>query len=444
MVDRIFMTAQPRKHRQPRPSSASRRQKQSVFLVNIKRIAASDRVSGMIMLAAALIGFICANLTFTYPVFESVRETVISIPFLHLYLTVDQWAQDGLLTIFFLVVGLDLKRELTTGSLSDMKAAAVPMISAVGGMIAPALIFVSTVALAAGIHGGVESVANGQVFSLAQVAKGWAVPTATDIAFSLAVLSLFAKAIPGALRAFLMTLATVDDLLGIIIIAIFFSELHRGWWAFGIIGGAALWAWSIRRRNVPWILVALAGFFMWYSMHELGIHPTLSGVLAGLLTPARPVFAEHDARASRYLHKIEPLSALLALPIFAFFATGVHFDELSLKLFTSPLVVGVIAALVIGKPLGILLFSWISTHLLRFRLPAGLKVRDLLPVAAACGIGFTVAFLMASLAYVQPELSNEARFGVLIGSILSAAIAAVLLKRQSDAFARRATDEEGR
>ncbi|WP_423858833.1 Na+/H+ antiporter NhaA [Alloscardovia omnicolens] len=437
------MTAQPRKHRQPRPSSASRRQKQSVFLVNIKRIAASDRVSGMIMLAAALIGFICANLTFTYPVFESVRETVISIPFLHLHLTVDQWAQDGLLTIFFLVVGLDLKRELTTGSLSDM-AAAVPMISAVGGMIAPALIFVSTVALAAGIHGGVESVANGQVFSLAQVAKGWAVPTATDIAFSLAVLSLFAKAIPGALRAFLMTLATVDDLLGIIIIAIFFSELHRGWWAFGIIGGAALWAWSIRRRNVPWILVALAGFFMWYSMHELGIHPTLSGVLAGLLTPARPVFAEHDARASRYLHKIEPLSALLALPIFAFFATGVHFDELSLKLFTSPLVVGVIAALVIGKPLGILLFSWISTHLLRFRLPAGLKVRDLLPVAAACGIGFTVAFLMASLAYVQPELSNEARFGVLIGSILSAAIAAVLLKRQSDAFARRATDGEGR
>nr|MDK6328660.1 Na+/H+ antiporter NhaA [Alloscardovia omnicolens] len=125
-------------------------------------------------------------------------------------------------------------------------------------------------------------------------------------------------------------------------------------------------------------------------------------------------------------------------------ATGVHFDELSLKLFTSPLVVGVIAALVIGKPLGILLFSWISTHLLRFRLPAGLKVRDLLPVAAACGIGFTVAFLMASLAYVQPELSNEARFGVLIGSILSAAIAAVLLKRQSDAFARRATDGEGR
>ncbi|WP_418968747.1 Na+/H+ antiporter NhaA [Alloscardovia omnicolens] len=437
------MTSQPRKHRPVRPSSASRRSKKSAFLHAIKvikRIAASDRISGMIMLGAALIGFMCANLSFTYPAFESLRETVIAIPFLHLHLTVDQWAQDGLLTIFFLVVGLDLKRELTTGSLSNMKAAAVPMISAVGGMIAPALIFVGIVCAWGLASGGVESVANGQTFSLAQVSQGWAIPTATDIAFSLTVLSLFARAIPGALRAFLMTLATVDDLLGIIIIAVFFSELHHGWWAFGILAGAALWSWSIRRRHVPWILVVAAGMMMWFSMHELGIHPTLSGVLAGLLTPSRPLYAEHDARAGRYLHKIEPFSALIALPIFAFFATGVHFDELSLGLFASPVVLGVLIALVIGKPVGILIFSWISTHVLRFTLPAGLKVRDLIPVSTACGIGFTVAFLMSSLAYSQPELSNEARFGVLIGSLVSAAVASALLKRQSDGYARKADE----
>ncbi|MFC0266268.1 Na+/H+ antiporter NhaA [Alloscardovia macacae] len=407
------------------------------FIANAKRISESDRTSGLIMLGFAFVGFLLANLPFTFHVFESIREFVISVPLLHIHLTVDEWVQDGVLTIFFLVVGLDLKQELTTGSLSNPRAAAVPMIAAVGGMIAPALIFLAVTFGWASVTGGVETVANGQVFPFDVVSHGWAIPSATDIAFSLAVLALFAKALPGVLRAFLMTLATVDDLLGIIVIALFFSELHNGWWACGIIIGAAVWTWSIRRDTVPWALVILAGFVMWYSMHELGVHPTLSGVLAGLLTPSRPLGSEHDARAARYLHKLEPLSALIALPIFALFATGIHFDVLSWNLFTSPLVIAVIAALVIGKPVGILCSSCFSTHILKLKLAAGLRVRDLLPISAACGIGFTVSFLIASLAYHQAELSNEARFGVLIGSLLSACIAAYLLQRQSNAYARK-------
>nr|WP_240680383.1 Na+/H+ antiporter NhaA [Alloscardovia theropitheci] len=394
------------------------------------------------MLGFALCGFVLANLPFTYHAFESLREYVIRIPILEIHLSLGQWAQDGLLTIFFLVVGLDLKQELTTGSLSNMRAAAVPMIAAVGGMLAPALIFVGMTFAWSSVTHGVETVANGQIFPAEVVAHGWAIPTATDIAFSLAILALFARALPGSLRAFLMTLATVDDLLGIIVIAVFFSNLHHGWWAFGIIAGALIWAWAIRRAKVPWVIVALAGLLMWYSMHEVGIHPTLAGVLAGLLTPSRPLMGEHDARAERYLHKIEPFSALLALPLFALFATGIHFDELSVRLFISPIVLGIILALVVGKPLGVLTASWISTHILKLKLASGLKVRDLLPIASACGIGFTVAFLMASLAYSQPELSNEARFGVLVGSLLSAAIAAILLKRQSDRFEHAETMEE--
>lgn len=412
------------------------RRKTSQFVSTVRRIAESDRISGLIMLGFALAGFVVANLPYVSQIFAHVSEFEIGIPLTHLHLTVNEWVQDGLLTIFFLAVGLDLKQELTTGSLSNIRAAAVPMIAAVGGMLVPPLFFLGAVFLASMGNNGVETVANGQVFPLDVVSRGWPIPTATDIAFSLAVLALFAKALPGTLRAFLMTLATVDDLLGIILIAVLFSDLQHGWWVLGIILGAVLWAWSVRRKNVPWILVVFSGLLMWYSMHELGIHPTLAGVLAGLLVPARPIHGDHDARTERYLKKIEPFSALLALPIFAFFAAGIHFDVLTAKLFISPVVLGIVFALVVGKPLGIIIASWVSTHVFGLKLAQGLKVRDLIPIATACGIGFTVAFLMTSLAYHQPELSNEARFGVLIGSLISAVIASILLKKQSDKFAQ--------
>lgn len=369
--------------------------------------------------------------------FEAVAETQLGIPGTNIILPIGHWAQDGLLTIFFLTVGLDLKQELTTGSLANPKAAAVPMLCAVGGMLMPPVLFITVISLFSRFAPpapGIVTIPTGADVPFAEAAQGWAIPTATDIAFSLAVLALFAKALPGSIRAFLMTLATVDDLLAIILIAVFFSSLNAWYWFIGIAICAAIWAFLVRLRRVPWLLVAVIGVLAWVMMFEAGVHPTLAGVLVGLLTPSREMHGEKSPRAQRYASKLQPFSSLLALPIFALFATGVHFAELSPALMLSPVVIGIIVALVIGKPLGIMITAWLSTHVAGLTMAKGLRVRDMFPAACACGIGFTVSFLIASLAYTNTELSAEGRFGVLMASLIAALISGILLIRQSKRF----------
>lgn len=369
--------------------------------------------------------------------FEAVAETQLGIPGTNIILPIGHWAQDGLLTTFFLTVGLDLKQELTTGSLADPKAAAVPMLCAVGGMLMPPVLFITVISLFSRFAPpapGIVTIPTGADVPFAEAAQGWAIPTATDIAFSLAVLALFAKALPGSIRAFLMTLATVDDLLAIILIAVFFSSLNAWYWFIGIAICAAIWAFLVRLRRVPWLLVAVIGVLAWVMMFEAGVHPTLAGVLVGLLTPSREMHSEKSPRAQRYASKLQPFSSLLALPIFALFATGVHFAELSPALMLSPVVIGIIVALVIGKPLGIMITAWLSTHVAGLTMAKGLRVRDMFPAACACGIGFTVSFLIASLAYTNTELSAEGRFGVLMASLIAALISGILLSRQSKRF----------
>lgn len=404
----------------------------------IRRIAASDRISGLIMLGFALTGLVLANLPATAHAFETVAETHLFIPYTNLDLPIGHWAQDGLLTIFFLTVGLELKQELTTGSLANPKAAAVPMLCAVGGMIAPPILFLAVTALFSQIGPGEPGTliltTTGSSIPFSEMSHGWAVPTATDIAFSLAVLALFAKALPGSIRAFLMTLATVDDLLAIILIAVFFSSVNAWYWFVGIAVCAVVWYFLVRMRKVPWFAVAIVGILAWVMMFEAGVHPTLAGVLVGLLTPAHERYGEKTPRAERYADKLQPFSALLALPIFALFATGVHFESLTLALFVSPVVVAVMVALVVGKPLGIMITAWLSTHVAGLKMAKGLRVRDMFPAACACGIGFTVSFLISSLAYKDAELSAEARFGVLVGSMVAAVISGILLSRQSKKF----------
>ncbi|WP_137655013.1 Na+/H+ antiporter NhaA [Bifidobacterium moukalabense] len=403
----------------------------------IRRIAASDRISGLIMLGFALAGLLLANLPFTAHAFERLEEFRIAIPHTNIDMGLGHWVQDGLLTVFFLTVGLELKQELTTGSLSNPKAAAVPMLCAVGGMLVPPALFIAVISLFAhfGPGGAGELViASSTSFSFSEMSQGWAVPTATDIAFSLAVLALFARALPGSIRAFLMTLATVDDLLAIILIAVFFSSVNAWYWFIGIAVCAVVWFFLVRMQKVPWLAVVIVGVLAWVMMFEAGIHPTLAGVLVGLLTPARERFGEKSPRAERYAEKLQPFSALLALPIFALFATGVHFESLTWALFVSPVVIAVIVALVIGKPLGIMITAWLSTHLAGLKMAKGLRVRDMFPAACACGIGFTVSFLIASLAYEDAELSAESRFGVLIASLIAAVISGILLSRQSKRF----------
>lgn len=369
--------------------------------------------------------------------FEAVAETQLGIPGTNIILPIGHWAQDGLLTIFFLTVGLDLKQELTTGSLANPKAAAVPMLCAVGGMLMPPVLFITVISLFSRFAPpapGIVTIPTGADIPFAEAAQGWAIPTATDIAFSLAVLALFAKALPGSIRAFLMTLATVDDLLAIILIAVFFSSLNAWYWFIGIAICAAIWAFLVRLRRVPWLLVAVIGVLAWVMMFEAGVHPTLAGVLVGLLTPSREMHGEKSPRAQRYASKLQPFSSLLALPIFALFATGVHFAELSPALMLSPVVIGIIVALVIGKPIGIMITAWLSTHVAGLTMAKGLRVRDMFPAACACGIGFTVSFLIASLAYTNTELSAEGRFGVLMASLIAALISGILLSRQSKRF----------
>lgn len=408
----------------------------------IRRIAASDRISGLIMLGFALTGLVLANLPATAHAFETVAETHLFIPYTNLDLPIGHWAQDGLLTIFFLTVGLELKQELTIGSLANPKAAAVPMLCAVGGMIAPPILFLAVTALFSQIGPGEPGTliltTTGSSIPFSEMSHGWAVPTATDIAFSLAVLALFAKALPGSIRAFLMTLATVDDLLAIILIAVFFSSINAWYWFIGIAVCAAIWAYLVRLKKVPWTAVGIVGILAWIMMFEAGVHPTLAGVLVGLLTPSREMHGELSPRAERYANKLQPFSALLALPIFALFATGVHFESMSPLLLASPLVIALIVALVVGKPLGIITTAWLSTHVGGLKMAKGLRVRDMIPAAVACGIGFTVSFLIASLAYKNAELSAEARFGVLVASLIAAAISGVLLSRQSKRFEKTA------
>lgn len=398
------------------------------------KIANNERTSGLIMLGFALAGLMLANLPFTSPIFEAVSHTQIGIPYTNIHMSISHWVQDGVLTIFFLTVGLDLKHELIAGSLRDPRAAAMPMICAVGGMVVPPILFAGTVTIFSELHAGQEimRLTSGALPSLDMVRAGWAIPTATDIAFSLAVLALFAKTLPKALRAFLMTLATVDDLLGIALIALFFSSLNAWYWFVGVVLCGLVWTMLVRLKRVPWPVVALVGLLAWVMMYQAGVHPTLAGVMVGLLTPAHLVHGEKSLRAERYRQKIQPLSSLFALPVFALFATGVHFETLTWQLFLSPILIAITIALVVGKPLGIMITAWFAKKVIGLRVPDDLRVRDLLPTACACGIGFTVSLLIASLAYSDADLSGEARFGVLVASIIAAAVSGFMLAKQSN------------
>ena len=408
------------------------------------KIANNERTSGLIMLGFALAGLMLANLPFTSAIFEAVSHTQIGIPYTNIHMSISHWVQDGVLTIFFLTVGLDLKHELIAGSLRDPRAAAMPMICAVGGMIVPPILFAGTVTIFSELHAGQEimRLTSGALPSLDMVRAGWAIPTATDIAFSLAVLALFAKTLPKALRAFLMTLATVDDLLGIALIAVFFSSLNAWYWFVGVVLCGLAWTMLVRLKRVPWPVVALVGLLAWVMMYQAGVHPTLAGVMVGLLTPAHLVHGEKSLRAERYRQKIQPLSSLFALPVFALFATGVHFETLTWQLFLSPILIAITIALVVGKPLGIMITAWFAKKVIGLRVPDDLRVRDLLPTACACGIGFTVSLLIASLAYSDADLSGEARFGVLVASIIAAAVSGFLLAKQSNHMEEELDDIE--
>lgn len=386
----------------------------------------NETVSGLLLLLAAALALVWAN----SPWGDS-YASLISFTFgpsaLHLDLSVATWAADGLLAVFFFVVGLELKHELVVGSLSKPAKAAVPIAAAIGGMVLPAVIY-------AAIN---LSAPDGRP-------AGWGVPMATDIAFALAVLAVVGRSLPVALRAFLLTLAVVDDLGAITVIAIFYSgDIEFAW--LGISATLCI-AYALLQRfriTSAWIYVPVA-LGAWFAMHQSGVHATVAGVVLGLLTRVRVDPGEKRSPADRLDHRLHPLSAGLCVPIFAFTAAGVDLRGIGLGVaLGTPVAIGIIAGLVIGKPIGVFGTAWLTARFTRASLASSLKWRDVAAVGVLAGVGFTVALLIAELGFAgETLLLDSAKAAVLAASIVSALLAAGFLLARSRTYRGLAAIEE--
>lgn len=390
-----------------------------------------ETVGGALLLVATIVALVWANSPWADG-YASLRDAQFGPDALHLRLTTGQWAADGLLAIFFFVAGLELKREFVAGDLRDPRRAALPVAAAIGGMIAPALVYV-VVNL---------STDDGAL-------KGWAIPTATDIAFALAVLAVISSHLPSALRTFLLTLAVVDDLLAITIIALFFtSDLDPVPLLLALLPLAAFTLLVQRRVRSWWLLLPLA-ITAWALVHASGVHATVAGVLLGFAVPvlrsdraggpaAGPGLAEH------FEHRIRPLSAGLAVPVFAFFSAGVAVGGLSGlgDALTDRITLGIVLALLLGKTIGVFCATWLVSHLTRAELAEDLAWVDVLGLAVLAGIGFTVSLLIGELAFgTGTERDDHVKVGVLVGSLLAALVATGILKTRNRVYRRIHLDE---
>jgi NhaA family Na+:H+ antiporter len=394
----------------------------------IADILRQETLGGVLLLIATAAAITAANLGDGY---SNLRDTAFGPESLHLNLTLGGWASDGLLAIFFFVAGLELKREFVAGDLRDPHRAALPVVAALGGMVVPALVFV--------------------VFNLGGALRGWAIPTATDIAFALAVLAVIGSHLPSGLRTFLLTLAVVDDLIAIIIIAVVYtSSLHLNYLLLALLPLAAFTMLVQRRVQSWWLLLPLAGV-TWALVHASGVHATVAGVLLAFAVPVlRRDGGEGVGLAEHFEHRFRPLSAAVAVPIFAFFAAGVNVEGWKgfTDAMTEPITLGIIAGLFVGKTIGVFGATWLMATFTGAELDDDLAWPDVLGVAMLAGVGFTVSLLIGELAYGVGNLTDEhVKIGVLVGSLLSALGAAVILRARNRAYslidAREHVDEDG-
>ena len=383
---------------------------------NLADVLRTERAGGILLLLGAVAALVWINSPWGDS-YTGLKDTVIGPSALHLDLSIAQWAKDGLLAIFFFVIGLELKREIVAGELRKPATAIVPIVAAVGGMVMPAALYL--------LINGVS--ANGSF-------DGWAVPVATDIAFAVAVLSIVGKWLPSSLRAFLLTLAVVDDLLAIIIIAVFFTDsLALGWLGAAAIGVALFWFLIKKGITSAWVLAPL-GVVTWAVMHASGVHATIAGVALGMVVPAVARKGEEHSLAENWEHWWRPVSAGFAVPVFALFAAGVAIDSAAISAAASdPVAQGIVLGLVIGKPLGIVLFTWIVATFTRASLDQGLSWWDVLGMASLAGIGFTVSLLIGDLAFAG-ERAAEVKMSVLGASVSSALIGSALLSWRSRVY----------
>ena len=373
---------------------------ESSFVADVLR---KETVGGTVVLIAAVVAVIWANSPLG-DVYQDIRNYELGP------LDIEDWAADGALALFFYIAGLELKREFMVGSLSKPADALVPIVAALVGVIMPALIFTVV-----NLNGG--------------DLRGWAIPAATDIAFALAVLAVVGSSLPHSLRAFLLTLAIVDDLIVILIIAVFYtSDLALTPLLYAAIG-LVIFAFLQKIRGESWLWYVPLAIAIWWFVHESGIHATIAGVAMGLLTRVKLDPGEEKSPAERLEHALLPWSAGVAVPFFALMAAGVEIGG-GMDMVTDPIVVGVVLGLVIGKPVGVLLGAWVVTRFTNAELNEDLSWRDLLGVAILAGVGFTVALLVADLSYGREE-SEAAKTAVLAGSVTAALLAGGILRRRN-------------
>ena len=380
--------------------------------------------SGILLLCAAIVGLIIANSPLSDEYFRFLEFSFSLTPLkIDLQLTILKAINYGLMTIFFFVVGLEIKRELTSGHLAKLRQAAAPLFAALGGMVIPALIYLA-------IAG-------------ASAPQGWAIPVATDIALAVGVLVLMGSQATTALRSFLLALAVIDDIGAILIIAIVFSTgLVLSWLVAA--AGAVIATLLLQRIGVVRSYVYfIVGALMWFGLYKAGIHPTLAGVIMGLLTPATPIIGD-KARDAEDIEDIEDgtltlveklegnfhgFSAFVVIPIFAFANSGVSLSVSTLaEIFTSPIAWGIICGLALGKPLGILSASKGASRAKVAQLPEGASTAALVAVGSTAGIGFTVAIFIAKLAFSDPALQDRAVSAVMVGSLISGLIGVALFR----------------
>ncbi|MTD13302.1 Na+/H+ antiporter NhaA [Nakamurella sp. YIM 132087] len=391
-----------------------------------------ETVGGVLLLIGTVVALVWVNSPWG-DAYTGLGQVRVGPAALHLDLTLAQWAADGLLAIFFFVAGLELKREFVAGDLRDPRRAAVPVAAAVGGMAVPALLFV--------------------LFNLNSgdgALGGWAIPTATDIAFALAVLAVISTSLPTSLRTFLLTLAVVDDLLAIVIIACFYtSSLQPLWLALALVP-LALFGFLVQRRVRSWYLLLPLAVLTWAFMHASGVHATVAGVLLAFTVPvvrseaaggpeAGPGLAEH------FEHRIRPLSAGFAVPVFAFFAAGVAFGGWSglTDSLGDTVALGIVVGLVAGKTIGVLAGTAIASKVLGIRMADGMSWWDLLGLAMLAGIGFTVSLLIGELAFGAGTVRDDhVKVGVLVGSLIAALLATVLLRIRDRHYRRICAEEQ--
>jgi len=372
---------------------------QAINLKPFKDFLRSEQIGGVILIICVILSLIIANSNLG-AAFENLLSTKIGFSSLAIPLefSVSLWINDGLMAIFFLLVGLEIKREIIEGELSSPQKAAMPIFAALGGMIVPASIYALINSNTPTIH-------------------GWGIPMATDIAFALGVISLLGKRVPNSLKIFLAALAIADDLGAILVIAIFYTnELH--WMQLLYSAGILIVLIALNRFGVKKLIYyIIPGIFLWYFLHHSGIHATIAGVLLALTIPTNTIKDESPLEKLEHL-LVRPVNFLI-MPIFALANTNIRFENKMIDGLSSPLGLGIICGLALGKPIGVSLFSWLSVKLGIAKLPNKVNWKHIFGLGLLAGIGFTMSVFIALLSFSTIEYQIQAKFAILVSSVLA-------------------------